>query len=427
MIKKLVKILLLGLLILLVSKAFIAFTAYQAISQLKDQYADDFLLTYQWLSSSLNGVVSLEDVEITPYTMKKTFAIDDVSFVYPDYVSLLFGLSALNRGELSGLKTISLSNIQTELTGKSFKELLSTELSPVWFTPFNLYGCGKYTALSAKEYELMGIQQHNMSLKIDLEQLDQKLETLTIDLDGQELGEMSISAKFPTHSLQRAIKDNAFDELKLHFLSLEYQDAGFFRRLNILCNQRGQQNRTVFSMTSAIQWKDAMFSRGFLVNEVLIKMYSDYLLQGGAISFEATTAEEGLRITDLNSLVDKEIFSYLDADLVLNGNTVEDPQLYLDSATLFPPPVIEKPSEPKIIETPKQKAGYRTVSLERVAEYLDKKIRVVMQDGKRYEGLLTETAEYNLVLIQNLAGGEVHYHLMLNKIETFEVWFNKEK
>lgn len=425
MIKKLVKILLLGLIILLASKGFIAFTAYQAISTLKDKHADEALFTYQWISSSFDGVVSIKGVVVTPYTMKRTFVIDEVRFVYDSYLSLLTDFSALGDGQLKGLKSVSLPNIQTELTGKSTKALLASNISPIWFTPFNLYGCGGYTSLSAKEYELMGIKQHEMSLNLEFGQHKAGLETVSARIDGHELGELSMSATLPNYSFQRLFKNDTLSDLKLHALFVEYQDAGFFRRLNILCNQNGPENRALFSMLAASEWKDTMFSKGLFINETLVKTYANYLLQGGALSFEASS-KEGIQVSDFEGLMDKELFSHFDALLSLNGKTIESPQLYLDSETLFPPPVVVVEPKAQVIDIPKLQAGYRLVALELAAEHIDRKIRIVMNDGKEYEGLLTETSEYNIQLTQNLTGGAVHYPLMLNQIETFEVWFNQE-
>lgn len=42
----------------------------------------------------------------------------------------------------------------------------------------------------------------------------------------------------------------------------------------------------------------------------------------------------------------------------------------------------------QVIDVPKPQAGYRVVAIELAAEYIDRKIRVVMKDGKEYEGLL---------------------------------------
>lgn len=416
---------LLGLTVLLISKAFIALTVYQAISKFKEEYSADFLLTYQWISSSFDGVVSIKGVEITPYTMKKTFEIDDIEFKYLDYPSLLLQLSTLHTGNISGLVEVSLPTIRTALDGKNFKELVSTELSPIWFTPFNLYGCGEYSAVSEKEFELMGVKQHSMSLQIKLAHMNSDFEKLSLHLDRQELGEFKVTAKLPTNALQHAISSKSLDALALHFVGLEYQDAGFFRRLNILCNQHGPENRSVFSLMAAAQWKDAMYAKGLFVNEALINTYSDYLLQGGSIALDITP-KDAVKLTDLNGFLDKELMHYLDANILLNGKPVNDAQFYLDSKTLFPPPVIEKAPAPKVI-APKQPAGYRMISKELVVEYLERKIRVVMQDGKQYEGLLTETTEYNLELTQHLPGGAVNYPLMLNQVATVEVWFNQEQ
>lgn len=109
---------------------------------------------------------------------------------------------------------------------------------------------------------------------------------------------------------------------KLHSLFVEYQDAGFFRRLNILCNQNGPENRALFSMAAASEWKDMMFSKGLFINETLVQSYSNYLLQGGILSLEASL-KEGIKVSNFVDLVDTELFSHFDASVFLNGKKIE--------------------------------------------------------------------------------------------------------
>mgnify|MGYP003633239658 CR=1 FL=1 len=424
--KKLFRMFLFGLMLFIASKVFIAFTAFQVLTEIKEQYKNEFLLTYKWISSSLDGDISIEGIELTPYVMKKTFNIKEITFQYVDYYSLVTNLPSLQKGSLNKLKHLSIPSIQTELKGKSFKDLLALEIDTSWFSPFSLYGCDSIHQLSSDDYQRMGLDKWESSLKVEVEQNSQLNDVLTMSFDQNELGRINVVTEWPEWSIETFLKQKSIQDLKLMSLKVNHQDAGFFRRLNILCNNKDVEKRSIFSANAAMGWKNAMYSQGLLVSDNLVELYGTYLMQGGSLSVDAKR-EGGFLLTNIVDLVNKDVIKYFDIELKLNGQAISRSELYVDGSIIFPPlkkDVIEDLSASKEI---KFKPGYKLIEIDFVNQHLNRKIRVNMLDGKEYEGVLGSVTEYNLELTQKLAGGVVNYPLMLDEIQTFEAWINQEQ
>jgi hypothetical protein len=424
--KKLFKTLLFGLLLFIASKLFIAFTAYQVISELKEQYKNDVLLTYTWISSTLDGSISIEGIELTPYVMKKTFNIELATLHYADYYSLVTRLPSLKDGYIEKLESLSIPSIQADLKGKSFEQLPLFEKNQSWFSPFSLYGCGSFDQLSPEQYTRMGINEWESSLSVDIDQNAQGHDLLSITLDQKELGRINVVSEWPRLAVESFLKYQNLKDLKLIRLDITHQDGGFFRRLNILCNKDDVENRSVFSANSAMGWKNVMFSQGLLVSDSLVELYATYLMQGGILLVEANK-NEGFLLTNLKELVNKDLIKFFDVKLKLNSQKLNNAELYVDGSIIFPPIKNEMLEKIPVVQEIKFVPGFKEIEIGFINQHINRKIRVKMLDDKVYEGLLSSVTEYNLGLTQYLPGGVVRYPLMLNEIQTFEVWVKHEQ
>lgn len=422
--KKLIRILLFGFSLFILSKAFIAVNAVQILSAIKDQHKNEFLLTYDWISSSLDGTISIEGLELTPYSMKKTFSIKQLSLHYGSYYSLLTQLPSLKEGSIGSMEKVSIPSIQSELKGRSFKELLAEKSGESWFTPLNIYACGDRKHLSFEDYQLMGVKSWDAEVSIELSQNTLGHDLLSITIDQNELGRIKLKSEMPMHSIDKLLKQKQVADLVLFSLWIEHQDAGFFRRLNILCNSDGADKRSIFSANAAYAWKNKMFSHGLLVSDNLVELYARYFMQGGSLQIKAKK-QNGFHVNKAKGLINKDLIKYFDMTLNLNDQELKNAKLYLDGSIIYPP-IKQAVQEPlPLVEKIKFEPGYKIIELTLVDQYIGRKIRVNMLDGKKYEGLLGSLTEYNLELVQNSHGGVVNYPLMLNEINTFEVWLNQ--
>ena len=422
MFKMAIKVLLLALLILLGSKVYIALMVHQSLSEFKESHRDRFLLTYKWISSDLNGTLSIENIELTPYVLKRTFQIERLDFTFENYLSLLTSLTEVLEGDIDSLESLSMPSIKTELKGRSFQQWLAENYSAAWFRPFGVYACGDQQNLSAAQYEAMGIKEFHIALKLEFSEHVPLQDEVRLSVDLHDMGRFQLELQLADNSFKQAASQLDFLGLSIKALTLNHQEAGFFRRLNVICNTMENKDRGVYSLLAASAWESAMHSQGLMVNQALVNTYREYLLRGGELALEMS-AEEPFRISADKTLVDKELFDFFNAKLRLNGQRIANPQVYLDSQIIFPPPpepVVDAPQSLPPAWTP----GYRVIELDRLEQFIGYKLRVLMNDEKQYEGQLNAITEYNLDLSQSLPGGRVNYPLMFKDIERVEVWLN---
>lgn len=422
MVKITIKALVLALLLLLGSKIYVALMMYQSLSAFKEAHKDRFLLTYEWISSDLNGTLSIENIELTPYVLKRTFFIERLDISFDNYLSMLTSLMDVLDGNIDSLESVTMPAIKTELKGRNFQQWLAEDYSTFWFRPFGIYGCGSQSNLSAAQYEAMGIKDFRIALSLDLSGSKSLQDEVSLSVDLHEMGRFQLIVQMADNGFKRAVSQGDVSGLSIETLKFNHQEAGFFRRLNVLCNAMENKDRDVFSLLAASAWERAMHQQGLMVNQALVNVYREYLRRGGEITLELS-ADAPFQVSTYKTLLDKELVDFFNARLWLNGLSVSNPQVYLDSQIIFPPP-----PEP-VISTPKVKApawvpGYRIIPLDGLEKYIGHKVRVTMHDKKSYEGQLNEVTEYNLDLSQNLPGGRVNYPLMLKDIETIEVWLN---
>jgi hypothetical protein len=424
MMKKTLKLALLALLLLALSKAFVAWTMYQTLAEFKEANQDTFLLTYEWISSDLNGVLSIERIEFTPYILKRTFRIERLDVSFDNYVDLLTSVTDIARGDFSDIKSLSISSLSAALQGRSLVNWWSADYSDLWLKPFGFYACGDHAFLSAEQFRAMGINDINADLMLIRSGDERGQNQLHLDLDLSSLGRLQVNSLWADNSLQKALLQGDLSGLSLSALQIHHQEAGLFRRLNVLCNPLETKDRMVFSTFAARAWQQAMHKQGVMVNDELVDSYREYMFRGGELSLEATW-DKAFRLSEHKVLLDQALFDFFQARLLINGKVVDRPELYIDSQILFPPP-------PKPVDMPLQQEkapwqpGYVPVSMTSLGEYPGYRIRVLMRDQKQYEGVLTAVTDYNLELTQNLPGGQVNYPLMLNAIDTVEIWFNSE-
>jgi len=424
MIKIMLKTGLLALVLLLASKAYIALTAYQSIAELKDAHQQSFLLTYEWISSDLNGTLSIEGIELTPYVLKRTFYIDRLDITFSNYSSLMTSLSDIFAGNFSAVKSMAIPQLRSELKGRSLQQWIAAEYKDLWLRPFGIYGCGDTPYLSAEQMKAMGMTELQGSMQVEFAQTENLQDQITLAVDLKELGRFTLRTQWLDNSFHQALIQQSLETLSLSAVNLNHQEAGFFRRLNVICNPSETKERKIFSIHTANAWKQAMDKHGLSINQSVLEAYFEYLLKGGEMTLDSAFSKP-FSLSAYRTLLDQELFDYFNATLDLNGRQIEKPALFVDRRIVDPPPVVTVELE-KVSDTPKAVSGYRQVATEQVGEYIGHKIRVLMIDQKHYEGLLTGVTEYNLDLTQNLPGGRVNYPLMLNEIETVEIWFNAE-
>jgi len=403
------------------SKAFIALFSYQAAEKLKQSIGQEFAITYSWLSSELDGTIVFHDLSITPYRLKRTFYIDRLRLNYGNYFNLLLNLSNFTSGRHDGLQSVSAQSIKGELDGRDFEEWIALEYGDDFSKPLGLYACADQSRVSHNNLRQMGIHEYYSSLVIKKNNnVEPGILGLSVSLDRGPLGETILNTTWGASSIPSDLSLWDTKKLQLNDLSLTHVDNGYFRRLSNFCTTFTQLDRAQFSETASKQWLQSLSSIGFEAGGEVRQLYRDYLLQGGQLKITLLPSKP-FEFDRFKQLLDKDLISYFGVSAKLNGTAMLSSKLMVNGQHFKPPVVIEDKNEmADYIEQPK--SGYLPISLATLEQSAQQKVRLVMLDGKKYQGLVVFVNEHKIELSQMLAGGSVAYSLQRDQIESIEMW-----
>jgi len=418
--KNILIILFLSVILFVGSKAFIALFSYQTAEKLKQSLVQDFAITYSWLSSELNGTIVFHDLSITPYRLKRTFYIDRLSLNYGNYLNLLLNLSNFTSGRHNGLQSVMAQSITGALEGRDFEEWVALEYSDDFSIPFGLNACGDQGRVSHKNLRKMGVHEYHSSITLKKsDDVEPGTLGLSVLLDRGPLGETKLNTIWGASSVPNDFSQWDIENFQLDSLSLTHVDNGFFRRLSNFCSSFTQFGRAKFSEHASEEWQKDLSLIGLDAGPRVRKLYQDYLLQGGKLKVTLSPSKP-LVFGRFKELLDKDLMSYFGASAKLNGTAMLPAKLMVNGQHFRPPVVIVIEDNTESIEP--TKSGYLPIPIETLEQSFQKKVRLVMLDGKPYQGLVVSVDEHKIELSQMLAGGVVAYELQRDQIKSIEMW-----
>jgi len=402
------------------SKAFIALFSYQTAEKLKQFLGQEFAITYSWLSSELNGTIIFHDLSITPYRLKRTFYIDNLRLNYGNYLNLLLNLPNFNTGRHDGLQSMRAQSITGALEGRDFEEWIALEYGSDLSIPLGLYACGDQKRVSHDNLRQMGINEYYSSITIKKsDDTEADALGLSVLLDRGPLGSTQLNTTWGASSISNDLSQWNVENFQLNDLSLAHVDNGYFRRLSNFCSSFTQFDQAQFSKHASEQWQNSLSSIGLDAGPKVRQLYRDYLLQGGKLEVTLSPPKP-IVLGRFKQLLDKDLMSYFGASAKLNDTTMLPAKLTVNGQHFRPPVVVVIDDKVESIQLPK--SGYLPIPIETLEQSVQKKVRLVMLDGKLYEGLVVSVDEYKIELSQMLAGGVVAYVLQRDQIKSIEMW-----
>lgn len=408
------------------AKAFVALLAYQTMEVLKQTVQKDISVSYNWISSSLDGSIVFHDVSITPFRLKRTFYVQQAELHYGSYINLLLALPELKAGSWEGIRRVVLNPVRIPFEGRDPEELLALDYGDKLAMPFKVYACGDRLRIKHSDLAQMGLSEIEGSLDIRLDTLPSEDKTiLSLAFDMSELGKLQLRSDWSSDSVASHFSNIKLENLLLQKLSVSHLEGGYFRRLSNYCSELSGTDREHFSADAARQWRRALTEIGVNMGSELEALYQAYLLRGGQLDLRFNP-KKPFSVKDFERLLDQDLVAGFGLEAVLNGDTVSLGQVQLDGSYFKPPePKIELASDSQnkpYHQEAESVSPYLPISQDDLDIYLGKNVRIKLKDNKQFQGELVSINEQKLEIAQLVGGGKVAYFLTREQIETIEVF-----
>jgi len=416
-------------------KGYIWYQVYSQLSELKEQLAPHALIKYRWIFSTFDGEVGVSGIEITPYLLKGTVSIDEVSLKLEDAAALFKLKDNISQRRLPDQMLFSIKNMSLPLDSEiaellnSLDETADDTTSNSSFNPLGVYGCGDMVVVKSDELKSMGYDKFTLSSSVGYT-LDPMTKTLTISslVDSESMGRSDIKVEL-------GVTESTVDSLLttstlpiINRVQWDFHDGGYFRRLSFFCGKKTGVERKTYVTQAAQEWDADLQDNGITLNPSLVDTYRQYILDGGLLNV-SVTPDKDIDYSALSLFSANDVVSMLNLKIKLNGSLLPDLSLEFDDkkmTSFYGDSDVNAessiPNEPLPAVPQVREKAYQEISPEEVGTYLKYPARVELDSGKQVEGMIVSVDEFVIEVEQIVSGGKVSYPLRKRNITLISVW-----
>lgn len=416
-------------------KGYLWFQVYKQLSEIKEQVAPFATLKYGWIYSTFDGEVGVRDIKITPFLLKGTISIDELSLKVKDAAELFKLQDKLAQRIPPDELLIKTTNMSFPLDGQ-FDELMNSlgggsappESRDV-FNPFGVYSCGDTVAVEGAELRAMGYDRFTVSSEIGY-RFEPMSKTLTFDavLDSESIGrsEFKVDIGVSESDIYDLIGSRELPVINRAIWN--FNDGGYYRRLSFYCGKKTETERNRYVEHASQEWDADLKDHGITLNNSLVEAYRLYILDGGQLNVELRP-DRDIDYTSLSLFSANDIVNMLNLRITLNGTLLKDLSLNVDakqftdavrqneSALSGQDDIPAEQTEPLVIEK-----SYQDTEIEDAGAFLKRKALIELDSGKTVEGAIILVDEHIIEIEQIVTGGKVSYPLRKRNITSFKVW-----
>ncbi len=403
----------LALVAFVVFKASVWFLAGQRMAALGDGIAESGVVSWQRLSSSLSGQVTLHGVQYQQFQWTQPVTIGQLSFATGSPVALIQAL--LDPAQLP---------VEWQLDAEGARLQLDAAMIKNWVAPKDnatpaLFGltCGPDHRQQLGSGDLVRMGESDISGEILLRQ---SRNNLHFELNTAGAGSVELTARdYRLDLVSGAAGMESAQLLPPAHIDVILRDGGLMRKVALYCARESQMEVPEWVALISSGFRDALNARGYEPSKQLMALYQRWLSEGGQLEFTLASASLTLGVpVHISKAADSN-----EAAFNMTYNLAGVPDVYLTRMEPELPELPEQAVEPVVPdESEAAIADWRPAQVEEASRWLERTVRVKLASGRIVEGRLTSVNENRLEVARMVDGGEVAYPLAIRAVERFDVW-----
>lgn len=401
----------------------------QKLSSYASQVAPHGRLTWDGTSISHTGKVTVRRLRFQPHGSRDQVLLDTLVFDSGSLGGLINFGRMLDHDLLPSSLRITVRSLNVPVNRQ-----LSDWIGPLnpglplasagceEFDPFNLYHLGDINLISTTINLLIDYQTVNQGNDLDLH----------LVLSASQLGESNTRLRLALNDPSRSIHEvqQTLARTRLLTGSHTYTDLGFYPRLLEMCAEHAEQSVDEYINHHINAWIGKWAELGLEPGRLAIVAYRHFLLQPGTVSF--TTDPD---VAPLLGEFSRTRFTNLVGDIPVQFSVEDGTPVDLVFGRIDPPPQPEVSPPAEIVEetapeiifededgivvgTP---AGWKSISVAEIGNYVDHRARIETIDRTRFSGRILEVADDAVYLSIQTRQGILMRPIPLRSIATVHV------
>lgn len=390
------------------------YTVKSRADDVKQALAPFAKFNYGKIHASLFGPVGIGDITISPHSMDDTFRVGSV-LAHPDGPADLYRiLRASHSAAIPASFKISINRAQFDLTGPLFEMMDQMSSMGAGAATANIgsnFGCGDRQQFGITDLVRMGYDTLVTDLRFEygLDNRDGTLNLFT-RVRTHDMMEFSFEGVIPAEQAGATIRSPGAQIPSLSNLTFSYQDEDYNRRKNQYCSDLTGVSVEKFLDRHVAGFEAFLHSGDFTPSQALIEAYRKFVANPGSRITVSLNPYEPLDMFALQRIDSAEWLEWLGVKVSVNG----DPVAELGSVNPRAEEQLAEGDETKPKVTPDT---YKLTPLAELGGHLNRKVKILTNDGKQHDAYLERIEPEQLVLTQHLVGGSATFSVPLATID----------
>lgn len=426
-------------------KGYVYYKVKKQIDDFVVMAAPFALISYDSISSSLQGTVILEDLNFKPKGFSDSIKIDELKFITPNISTLLYGPESAIRGDYPKKMGIVIRGARLNLTSDLTSMMVQTEAETLGYRPANGLACTFSQAFLTERYRELGVDELVLDTRASMER-NNNSRSINFKVYYGLSGIEEMDAKFTleeTQGIVPGIISEGQVSPPLKSIAINYRpDAAFNQHTIQYCADLLGLNTDEFIEQLVNQSdEDYMNDLGFVPGPGIRAALKSILTEPGEVRIVALPGES-LDLSTLHLYNPKDIPDLLELQVTVKDQPIEDlsfTQPVLSNSTgageiasvklpiinmIRYPSKQESIPEVKPVVTkklPTKELKYHSVKASELKRKIGREAYIVTTDGKARSGII-ENVEKDIVSLQiRMHGGTITTHVPIKKARIIEV------
>lgn len=427
------KVLLLILLVAVIVGGVKGFIYYKVTTQLDDAIValSPFVrISYEGVSSSLEGKVNVHGVKVNIYGSNLEVAIDEVGVNFSNLKTLLFIGDDLKRQRLPERMGLTLHHVRMDLQSlKPYMTMLQSQ-SQQPFQDYSLLGCGALEkADPLNVLQQLGYSELDSSMKLAY-RWDRASGRFTVDSEFR-WHEMTNSAVIIEFDQIAALTVAAFaSEPELKRISINVEDEGYNARLLAHCAADQNVTSDEFITLHMAMLKAALAEQGVSFGERVFDAYRYYLKAEGGLMLQMRPG--GMQqLANLDMYKASDIPDLLGLEIHMGDEVIRDIEFNWDErkfkqtmASLVEQPKAQDKdvvAAPKAMQQESSGPKFAEIKPSMLATQMHQTLRITTADKRKLEGVLKKVTDERIFIDVLMGGGSATLPVRIEDISLVKV------
>jgi len=398
---------LLTLLVFLALAGYVAFKGGvwwltdQRFSEANQTVSDVGVLDHGWIRSGIGGSLTLVDGAYEDFRLSQSLTVGRLQFDAGSPIALIRAL--IDPSSLPPQWLLQAEQVAMALDSALFRNWVTASdenRTPALFAP--VCGPDHRQQLGSGDLLRMGISGIAGEVLVRQDASELYGELTTVETGSVEL--VWPGARFNPVDPIAVIHSGARP------LTITLRDGGPMRRVSAYCSREAGLETGEWTRVVMESFRSALAARGFGASDQLIALYRQWLTEGGELGLELDPGQPfwGVPVSASAPFV------------TYNGARV--PDVYLVPIAPEPEDVPVQAMEPIVDSSGPERPGWEPADPANAEALQGQTVRVTLTNGNLVEGRLAEIGDKRLEVVRLVNGGEVAYPIVIQLIESLEVW-----